>query len=272
MRCISPLFIRSSSSREFVPCGKCNFCLSVKREEWTFRLLQEAKQSKTAAFLTLTYEDGTVPTTSDGLLDLRKRDLQLFQKRLRKENAKFVPWPVRYYSVGEYGTRTERPHYHSIMFNVCKDVSARYSDIWSAGMVRVGDVNVASIHYVTKYVINRIGDYGGREPPFSLMSKRPGIGSSYLWTHAEWHLDERRNYTNVNGKIGRLPRYYKDYFYTSYERGEMRREALQLGDNSYRKEVQRLTKFHIDAEHYYDERVVHDHEGIKSKCNNLNRF
>lgn len=272
MRCISPLLIRSSGRRDFVPCGKCNFCLQVKRADWTFRLLQETRYAETMNFLTLTYDDGNVPINSDGDLVLCKRHVQLFQKRLRKENRKICEWPVRYYSVGEYGTRTLRPHYHSIMFNVHQDLSARISDIWSHGQVHVGDVNLASIHYVTKYVINRHQEYGGREPPFSLMSKRPGLGARYLLTHAEWHQSQSRNFTKVNGVLGRLPRYYKDKFFTAAERSRMAAECVKLTDVEYLETLERLSAFHGDPYHYYDERMSEAHERVTSKINSQNKF
>lgn len=272
MRCISPLLVRTSGRRDFVPCGKCNFCLQVKRADWSFRLEQELKRVKTATFLTLTYDPGNCPINTSGVPVLNKRDLQLFQKRLRKENRKACDWPIRYYSVGEYGSITMRPHYHSIMCNVHPDISARFSDIWSLGMVHTGDVNPASIHYVTKYVINRTEDYAGREPPFSFMSKRPGLGSDYLRTHTGWHKDDLRNYTQVNGITRRLPRYYKDKIFTDYEKQKMAQRAIEQSDEAYVNEIRTLSKFHQDPYHYYEERLTQAHTMIKSKLNQNSKF
>lgn len=163
MRCISPLSLRQNGSINVVPCGKCNFCLSSKRDDWSFRLRQELKVSTSASFLTLTYSTDKLPINPSGHLELRKSDCQLFMKRLRKVNSV----PLRFYTVGEYGTRTARPHYHSILFNLDPSVRTQLHQIWQLGNVHVGDVTGASIHYVTKYVINRHQDvYDGREPPF----------------------------------------------------------------------------------------------------------
>lgn len=161
MKCISPLLIRTDGRRDVVPCGKCNFCLQTKRADWTFRLQQELKISSSAFFLTLTYDNDNIPFSSAGVPELRKRDCQLFMKRLRKENSK----SLRYYTVGEYGTVTSRPHYHSILFNLDLQMVSQLPKIWSLGHVHVGDVKTASIHYVTKYVINRVGEFENREPP-----------------------------------------------------------------------------------------------------------
>ena len=178
MRCISPILVRQNGRMNHVPCGKCNFCLQQKRFDWSFRLGQELKLANTAKFLTLTYDDEKLHYSPSGLSELSRRDLTLFTKRLRKDNAMVCDWPLRYYSVGEYGTLTVRPHYHSIMFNMHPVVERKLLDIWSLGHVHVGEVSPASIHYVTKYVVNRVSDYGDRAPPVCFMSKHPGIGST----------------------------------------------------------------------------------------------
>lgn len=272
MRCISPLLIRNSTRRDFVPCGKCNFCLQSKRADWSFRLVQEQKRSLTARFLTLTYDDENIRYSDAGFPELRKDDLQLFTKRLRKANGKVSNRQLRYYSVGEYGTVTSRPHYHSIMFNVENSVYRDLDRIWGHGMIHIGDVTEASIHYVTKYVINRVGEFQGREPPFALMSKRPGIGNHYLQTHGQWHRSDMRNYAQVHGQITRLPRYFKDRIFTSAERSRMAVEALSDADIAYWDEVERLSAFHCDPVMYYDESMYASHDAVKSKVNSLNKF
>jgi len=107
------------------PCGNCLSCLQKKRATWSFRLLQEMYVSESAYFLTLTYDNENVPRNESGIPILNKRDLQLFKKRLRKFNKKYTKVSVRYYSVGEYGTRSYRPHYHSIIFNVTSTTTSR---------------------------------------------------------------------------------------------------------------------------------------------------
>lgn len=268
MPCISPLLLNPRTTRDVVPCGKCNYCLQTKRADWTFRLLQEVKQCTSAHFLTLTYADEFIPISEHGEYQLDKVDTQLFMKRLRKENTE----PLRYYTVGEYGTETDRPHYHSIMFNLDARLYGNLERIWKKGMVHFGTVNIASIHYVTKYVINRHGDYSGREPPFALMSRRPGIGARYLNTHTKWHQQNQANYVNVNGIKGRLPRYYKDKLFDSDARSVMAADAIALSDQRYREEITRLSKFCDDPYAYYDYRNGYNHDAITSKVNALNKF
>lgn len=301
MRCISPILIRRNQQRNYVPCGKCNFCLQNKRADWSFRLNQELKNADTAHFLTLTYDEQTVPQNSEtGLLELSKSDVQLFTKRLRKENLTYTDKPLRYYTVGEYGTQTFRPHYHSIMFNLAAPLSNNLDQLWKvprhnamvlAGNTHLGKVEPASIHYVTKYCINREGEYTGREKPFALMSRRPGIGSNYLNTHTNWHLDDARNYTQVNGIKARIPRFYKDKIFaykreetfeeecarlqsrsTSVSKENMRAEALRLADEKHWKDFSDMAKFHSDPDYYLEERKRAAHDRIISKVNSQNTF
>lgn len=174
MKCMHPLAVvldnkkAGERKRQFVPCGKCNFCLQVRRAHWTFRLRMELKESVSAHFLTLTYDDDHLICSPSGLPTISKRDMQLFTKRLRKEQASYGDNSIRYYSVGEYGTITSRPHYHSIMFNCLDSVIAQLPMIWGKGQVMVGSVTPASIHYVAKYHVNKIGEYGDRAPPFCI--------------------------------------------------------------------------------------------------------
>jgi len=181
MRCISPLRLRINGTLQDVPCGKCNFCLMSRRADWTFRISQEAKLHVLQDFVTLTYDDDHLPFLMEdgstvvgvdkvigsvGLTfqaSLMKSDLQNFMKRLRKLVS---PAKLRYYAVGEYGTRGGRPHYHIILFGLPKHVDL--AQVWGNGHVRRDHVSPASIHYVTKYHVNRYGDSAGREPPFVL--------------------------------------------------------------------------------------------------------
>lgn len=274
MRCISPILVRANGRRDFVPCGKCNFCLQTKRADWSFRLSQELKVSSAAHFLTITYSDELVPRSDEGLQQVRKSDLQLFLKRLRKASGD----RLRYYACAEYGTKTFRPHYHMILFNASSKLINNVQSIWKAGHIHVGSVTEASINYVTKYVINRVNDdvYAGREPPFSIMSKRPGIGSNYVQTHAGWHKDDMRNYTQVKGEKRRLPRYLKDKIFTKLERKMMNgidnHKVVTKMTDDYWNEVERLSKLHHDPESYIVERENWHYESIHSKLNELNKF
>ena len=272
MRCISPLTVRVSGQLQVVPCGKCAFCLMAKRADWTFRINQEAKKAMTAFFLTFTYGNFFLPIrfvvnwcclrVYPYEHSLVKSDWRLFKKRLRKA---VYPCRLRDYSVGEYGELNGRPHYHSIMFNMPACILPKLERLWGFGFVNIGDVNLASIHYVTKYVMKPKGEYGGREPPFALMSRRPGIGSGYLGSHGDWHRVDMKSYSLVNGVKNRLPRYYREKLFSKAEREAFALEGISVSIAEYREAIEGLKKFHGDPEGYYYERLVTMYEAaVKS--------
>lgn len=272
MACYTPLTL----GKMIVPCGKCNFCLRTKRAEWSYRLFAELKLSSTAHFLTLTYDESNQPWMDSEvgtLPTLCKSDVQLFTKRLRFLNSSLTRDSVRYYTVGEYGTITNRPHYHAIMFNVHDSCIQDIESVWKAGAVHIGDVTEASIHYTTKYVINRPGVYTGREPPFAVMSRRPGIGAGYLTPDKiAWHRKGMRNYAPMAGGKTRLPRYFKDRIFTEDERDQLWIESMMLKDEKFYEEIRRLKEFHDDPYMHYNDRLKWEHDKIKSKCNTQNHF
>lgn len=278
MKCISPVFIKKS--RQFVPCGRCNFCLAVKRADWTFRLSQELRVATTAMFLTLTYSDEELPLSEVFDVEsesfkptLVKSDCQNFLKRLRKKNEEFTNETIRYYLVGEYGTKTARPHYHAIMFNVCEEAKELLTQIWGKGHVHLGSVTPAAIHYTTKYVINRVGDYENQEKPFALISNRSGgLGVNYVSTHGKWHREAERDFTQVNGIIARIPRFLREKIFSKLERQLMKINFDAVSNDLYWKEIERLSQFHNDPRRYYDEMMRAAHESVHSKINLLDKF
>lgn len=104
------------------------------------------------------------------------------------------------------------------------------------------------------------------------MSKRPGLGARYLATHGQWHRSGLRNFTQVNGQISRLPRYYKDKFFDEHQKALLRVESERHSLDSYWKEVDRLRQFHEDPTYYFDERERTAHERIFSKINDNSKF
>lgn len=210
-----------------VPCGKCAACIVSFANEWRVRLQIEKEHCDNCYFVTLTYSDDTLPidvfTDSFGAKHIIpyvcKRDCQNFFKRLRK---KFENSKIRYYLVSEYGPTTLRPHYHFILFNLPlsstsslqREVEATkiIQECWNIGMITLDEVTDARISYVTKY-LSCVTDLPEWYPkPFRLMSKRPGIGSSYLDKRnlIDWHRVNLACYYPQGDKKLRLPRYLKD--------------------------------------------------------------
>lgn len=148
------------------------------------------------AFVTLTYSDENLPP--DG--SLVPRHVQLFLKKVRKE---IQPARLRFFCVGEYGDRTQRPHYHVTLFGYppcdrgrtdhrkesCCPNCDRIHRCWNLGGVDLGQLTPESAAYcagyVTKKLTNGKDEYvreqlGGRYPEFARMSNRPGIGADFM--------------------------------------------------------------------------------------------
>lgn len=203
-----------------IACGQCIGCRLEKSRQWAVRCVHESKCHTVNSFVTLTYDDDHLPEGGT----LVKRDLQLFMKRLRKS---FSDERIRFYACGEYGERTNRPHYHLLLFNCWFGdsrlreksragmdyySSSRLEEIWGGGQCMIGEVSFESAAYVARYVMKKITGpmaewhYGGREPEFTLMSRRPGIGLPWL---EKYGPEVYRNDSCISrGKEVRPPRYY----------------------------------------------------------------
>lgn len=230
MACYNLLYI--SKQDISVPCGRCAFCAIQKRSDWALRLHYEAKKHVGSRFVTLTYANPHLKW-SKGVPQLDKTDLQKFFKRVRRAGQKF-----RYYAVGEYGSKTYRPHYHVIMFGDIDEKIVRQS--WPFGHVHIGTVTSASVMYCLGYVVNAKGkgmSYG-RVKPFTLMSRRPGLGANYL-TKAmiDWHKSDRKNYAVLDGQRRHLPRYYKTKIFSAID---LVRIAVRDQKEAFRREVEWL--------------------------------
>lgn len=210
-----------------LPCGRCPNCVARRTSQWSFRIMQESKVSYSAHFITLTYKTGELNISPNGFKTLSKRDVQLFFKRLRKAQDKIkFDFPIRYYAVGEYGGKTQRPHYHIILFNALNVEMIKKA--WTLGEVHFGKVEGASIGYCLKYMEKDskkkwYGSKDDRQQEFALMSK--GLGKSYMSQDMlRWHKNDlvNRMYCNLEDgrKIG-MPRYFKEKIYNENERNEI---------------------------------------------------
>ena len=205
-----------------IPCGQCIGCRLKRKRDWAIRMLHEAKLHENNTFVTLTYDDDHVP---DGL---DKTHFQLFMKRLREH---YEPHKFRFFASGEYGERTDRPHFHAIFFGL--DFADKYlwmvrkgfqlyrSDIleskWRYGNCPIAEVNYDTVAYVAKYTTKKITGpqaddyYEGKTPEFSLMSRRPGIGRAFY----EKYKDDLYNYDHCVVRpdfIAKPPSYYDKLF------------------------------------------------------------
>lgn len=208
-----------------LPCGQCIGCRLERSRQWAIRCMHEKRMHEYAYFITFTYSPDCLPQD----MSLRKPDMQLFWKRLRKKYGRF-----RYYMCGEYGETNGRPHYHAIVYGITfpdmvfykksRDgsslyVSERLDETWKLGMCVIGDVTFESAAYVARYIVDKRfgptadehysfvdadGVIHARLPEYTDMSK--GIGKAWF----EKYGAEAYQHDSVimNGREIRPPRYY----------------------------------------------------------------
>lgn len=170
-------------------------------------------------FLTLTYNDGSVPRVWDkdtgcSYLSVCKKHPQNAIKRFRtaykRKYGKDVPF--RYFLTSEYGPRTCRPHYHMIVFGLLRVDLLQFIQDWQSryGFVHAKDVKgtcVKVARYVAKYCSKGVFENphvasGIVLPTFHLMSK--GVGRSFVQssrTNPFFFWKPARKYADVSRKI-----------------------------------------------------------------------
>lgn len=242
-----------------IPCGQCLGCRMDYSRKWADRLMLESQNHKFTWFVTLTYDDLHLPVSARSdphtgevlkyVPTLRKRDVQLFMKRLRKA---IDPAKVRFYCSGEYGSKTFRPHYHLILFGLelndlkfykVNEIHQPYytseflSRCWNdQGYVVVAPASYETMLYTSRYVTKKLKgfesafyDGNGIEPPFSLMSRKPGIAGDNF----NFDLMQYENIILPQGRKAPHPRYYQKLlereFPDFYE--EYKRERNSRNDN-----------------------------------------
>ncbi len=196
------------------------------------RIMHQTQMEADSCFLTLTYDDAHLPRDRS----LHVEHLQAFIKALRRKIR-----PFKYFSCGEYGSSTLRPHYHlAIMGEDFHSDRQKYkttktghvlftSEIvntaWSYGthnmigqLTQQSACYVASYinkkyrgsnskaHYRTLFIEDGIATIHNLEPEFATMSRRPGLGSSWF---DKYHTDVYpSDEVVINGIARRPPAYY----------------------------------------------------------------
>ena len=266
--CISPVALRDDKFKRkvarFVPCGKCHQCLSLRKEEWVWRMWHEERDSDSCHFLTLTYadmDDCTVVDNSSGEVHegvLIYKDLKKFLKRLKdrqvyihaksegitQSEARSKFKPIRYYAVGEYGSKSGRPHFHAIVYNMSPKLKEEIcileqpknplekpskldpKSLWPHGYASISQFNVKRLAYTAKYVMKgteaeHYSHFPRQFHPRAYMSKNPVIGNVYL-KNRDWHR-EHKKVTTLSPLTQRemlLPRFFMERFFTPIERME----------------------------------------------------
>lgn len=264
-----------------LPCGKCQGCRLDRANEWATRAWMESKNWTKNCFITLTYSDVHIPKNRS----LRKKDLQDFWKRLRYYEKGKDYWdnprtgkhenPIRYFACGEYGGKTQRPHYHAGVFNWEPDdlkkykknhtedwlyTSKKLTKAWKKGHVIVGKMTYETSCYIARYVSKKVfGDnaeswYKGREPEFIETSRNGGIGIKN-WEENKEKIKETKGIMikiKDKVKIKKIPKYYKKiwkeknieeyakYAFSESEKAKEIEKEILKNTNLTKKEYQKM--------------------------------
>lgn len=220
---------------QHIPCGQCIGCRRDDQIQWSVRVVHEAMAWDWCWFLTFTFSDEHLPDSGS----VSRRDVQLLFKRLAKaaKSAGLLEGPgVRRFGNAEYGTHTQRAHYHAIVFGLALNdlkpwkknergeqmwTSAFLDGVWGKGRVVVGLVTPDSAAYVAGYTVRDLeakrqpygfidpytGELVERVAPFRYMSRRPGIGAFYVDRFG--HQFEAGDFQILNGRKVPSPKYYR---------------------------------------------------------------
>ncbi len=171
-----------------IPCGNCMGCKLQRSREWAIRCTHETQMHEENTFITLTYNKKNLPV-ENGLPTLRPRDFVLFMKKLRKRRDT----KIRFFQSGQYGI-LGRPHHHALLFgcgfrdstlwrrsgdfNIYR--SEELEELWTQGHSEIGTATFKSAGYIARYTMRETEQLRGRKAEYLTMSRKPGIGSTWL--------------------------------------------------------------------------------------------
>lgn len=234
----SPGAIWSDRHALIVPCRQCLACKQAKGKEWGARVWKEAQQQppEECWFLTLTYKPERLPWIKrgeetphrggGGIPTLYHKDFQDFVKRLRRKldyHGQGRAGQMRYVMCGEYGSKTERPHYHACIMGLPledkglqiirvdpKSLQPAYKsewleEIWGNGLVDIEPLTPENAQYMAGYTVKKLYgteavkryDAQGRKRPYIVPSK--GIALNWLIEHIEEAQAGKYAYIPKNG-------------------------------------------------------------------------
>lgn len=229
-----PEFFLSGSAlvRSFffcLPCRKCSECLQRRSKELAIQSVFEARScSDQSCVLILTYDNEHL---GDNKLDYSH--VQEFQKRLRRYVQYTYNKKIRFLTVGEYGDKKGRMHWHMIVFGWKPQQSSegmytylggnfnssprwrsrKLDSLWQRGYVDVDHATEGNIFYVSRYVHKKFvkGMDLDCTLPLDRSEKKTssmGLGLNYFLTHLKTFI--RRKRIDIAGYSYKIPRYYMD--------------------------------------------------------------
>lgn len=204
---------RETGREVLASCGRCRLCLQKRAWILSSRIQLEAREYDLAkvSVVTLTYRDDALVLTKgdEPRPDLVPSHVRDWMKRYRMVRKRQGLGPCRYFLCGEYGSKSDRPHYHVVLFGVaactraegtrahksgplkgtanCCATCTQLNDSWGHGFVHCASAQGGSslANYVSGYVQKRMHRADnfllqGRHPEFARWSSKPPLGAGVI--------------------------------------------------------------------------------------------
>lgn len=210
-----------------VPCGTCILCREEYARQTAVKIHHESMMHEEGAFITLSYKDEHLPEHNS----LNYEDIHRFWKRERQRLWRTAHIKLRHYTVGEYGDKTLRPHYHACVFGygylnnrvMLRETptllwtTPELEKAWGLGFVSVGALNYATASYTASYITKKLrskqqyvrtdtetGELIPLEQPRAFMSDN--LGKTW-WSKYGKYLEDN-DWVIVNGTRQKPPKTY----------------------------------------------------------------
>lgn len=187
--CVNPVYLPEKGVE--VACHQCWQCIRRKIDDWTGRCVAESQTALATRSVTLTYgRDNRI-----GDIDhvkaacLTYSDVQKYLRSLRDSGYR----PLRYFVVGEYGSRKGRAHWHIILF-FHGQVPLRALDRqiecehWPHGWSFWQLATPEAIRYVTKYIAKEA--VTEERQYHNSLSKKPPLGHWFFQEYAKRYAEQ----------------------------------------------------------------------------------
>lgn len=218
MQCKSAIWVDKQAQN--VPCGQCMPCRINRGRIWSARIIMEWLEcDHVPYFLTFTYADAHIPHPEiHGVREgrdrifgsLEKKSFRLWTRDVQTNYA----GPFRYYTVGEYGDRRGRAHYHMVVFPVHPAQISAIRMHWARGDVQAGPLTHARARYLANYASKKLTKSSddrletGQEPEFRTSSRTPPLGAGFVERlTAFWLQPQRQKLLKKRGDVERAFRW-----------------------------------------------------------------
>lgn len=237
MSCINPLELQIKDSFGHrlnikTDCRHCLNCMIKRTMQIEFLTNKELntvyRSGRSAAFVTLTYDDNHLPYNENGFLTLRRDHIRNWFKNIRRQmdyyNEK-ISFKVLY--CGEYGdgshsssrsgASTHRPHYHVVFLGLGPEQVKKYTrKLWKFGLCDIGPLSSGGVRYLCKYMtksmpdkdIKNLREIAKVENPFFFHSI--GIGKQWIMENLDKIVEDEFTF-NLFGKKQLYPSYIMKY-------------------------------------------------------------